>query len=95
MISQCLAGVPRARVSIKGQKGRIYAELAETREQRELREFTEFIERRGGTATLRDAITFYWRRKTKQRKPSSSLQSRLFGLRNPQLRRNPNSNRLC
>jgi hypothetical protein len=39
---------------------RIYTELAETREQREQRELCEWIERRGGTATLRDTITYYW-----------------------------------
>ena len=38
---------------------RIYSELAETQEQREQREFWEFIERRGGTVTVRDVITYY------------------------------------
>jgi hypothetical protein len=39
---------------------RIYSQLVETREQRERRELIEFIERRGGTVTVRDVITFYW-----------------------------------
>jgi len=46
----------------------IYAELAETREQRELRELIEFVERRGGTATLRDTITYYWPLKNQSEK---------------------------
>jgi hypothetical protein len=39
---------------------RIYDALAETQEQREQRELCEFVQRRGGTATLRDTITYYW-----------------------------------
>ena len=39
---------------------RIYATLAETPLQREVRELCEFIERRGGTVTVRDVITYYW-----------------------------------
>jgi hypothetical protein len=38
---------------------RIYSELAETPEQRELRSLCEFVERRGGTATVRDAMQNY------------------------------------
>jgi Protein of unknown function (DUF3987) len=47
---------------------RIYAELAETREQRELRELCEFVERRGGSVTVRDAITYYWSLKNQPEK---------------------------
>jgi VirE N-terminal domain. len=47
---------------------RIYAELAERPEQRELREVCEWVERRGGTATLRDTITYYWTLKNKPEK---------------------------
>jgi hypothetical protein len=39
---------------------RIYDALAETQEQREQRELCDFVQRRGGTATLRDTITYYW-----------------------------------
>src|SRR5439155_13051621 len=47
---------------------RIYAELAETPWQREARELCEFVERRGGTATLRDTITYYWPLKNQSEK---------------------------
>jgi len=38
---------------------RIYGELAETRKQREQRELCEFIQRRSGTVTERDLVTYY------------------------------------
>jgi hypothetical protein len=38
---------------------RIYASLAETHEQRELRNLVEFIQSRGGSATVRDGMTYF------------------------------------
>ena len=52
---------------------RIYAKLAETQEQREQREFREFIERRGGTVTVRDVITYYRPLKNQKEKAESML----------------------
>jgi hypothetical protein len=52
---------------------RIYAELAETREQREQRELCEFIERRGGTVTVRDVITYYRPLKNQREKAEQQL----------------------
>jgi len=56
---------------------RIYAELAETQEQRELRELVEFIEGRGGAATLRDVITYYWPLKNQNKKAEQMLDDRV------------------
>jgi hypothetical protein len=39
---------------------RIFSMLAETPEQREMRLFIEFVRRRGGSATVRDAMQNYW-----------------------------------
>ena len=52
---------------------RIYSQLAETPEQQEQRELVEFIERRGGTVTVRDVITYYRSLKNQREKAEQQL----------------------
>jgi hypothetical protein len=52
---------------------RIYAVLAETPEQREQRELLEFLERRGGTARVRDLMQCYAPLKNQKEKAEAAL----------------------
>jgi hypothetical protein len=52
---------------------RIYSGLAETREQTETRELCEFIQRRDGTVTVRDVITYYWPLKNQKGRAEENL----------------------